>query len=403
MDKVKMMDTVKAFIAQHLNCTEEDLQKDGVIFVPNDRQDSPFLEISTMGRSVIVSASTEILPKVETLLKGKSRDEIFECPFVYGQSIYYVPDLKHIQRKQPDEKYEYRLLQNEEIKQLQGIQGFENSLAFDENGDTPTCIVYYAMKDGEIIALAGASKESDSMWEIGVDVKMQFRNEGLASILVSNLVMSILEKDVVPFYCASVTNIASQAVAYRSGLMPCWVSTYRTVLDGSSVYDEIVKKDRIWDVTKADLEVFDQKAEFVDCYDRLNTQIHFSAARDFSAEDILDLFQSVDWLSSNYPERVKKALNNCETVYTAWDGEKLVGLVNAMDDGEMTAYVHYLCVNPKYQGRGIGKELIRRIKEKYSAYLYIILIAEKESLVPYYRSNGFELVDGRYVFVVEKK
>ena len=138
-------------------------------------------------------------------------------------------------------------------------------------------------------------------------------------------------------------------------------------------------------------------------FDRLNTQIHFSAARDFSAEDILDLFRSVDWLSGNYPERVKKALDNCETVYTAWDGKKLVGLVNAMDDGEMTAYVHYLCVNPKYQGRGIGKELIRRIKEKYSSYLYIILIAEKESLVPYYRSNGFELVDGRYVFVVEKK
>ena len=67
-------------------------------------------------------------------------------------------------------------------------------------------------------------------------------NEGLASTLVSNLAVSIMEKDVVPFYCASVTNIASPAVAYRSRLMTCWVSTYRTVLDGSSVYHEIVKK-----------------------------------------------------------------------------------------------------------------------------------------------------------------
>ena len=98
------------------------------------------------------------------------------------------------------------------------------------------------MKNEEIIALAGASKESDAMWEIGVDVKEPFRNEGLATTLVNHLVLSILKKGVVPFYCASVTNVASQAVAYRSGLMPCWVSTYRTVLDGSSVYDEIMKK-----------------------------------------------------------------------------------------------------------------------------------------------------------------
>ena len=82
----------------------------------------------------------------------------------------------------------------------------------------------------------------ETMWEIGVDVKAQYRNAGLASTLVSNLAVSIMEKDIVPFYCASVTNIASQAVAYRSGLIPCWVSTYRTVLDGSSVYYEIVKK-----------------------------------------------------------------------------------------------------------------------------------------------------------------
>ena len=78
---------------------------------------------------------------------------------------------------------------------MQGIQGFGNSLAFDENGNTPTCIVYYAMKNEEIIALAGASKESDAMWEIGVDVKEPFRNEGLATTLVNHLVLSILKKE----------------------------------------------------------------------------------------------------------------------------------------------------------------------------------------------------------------
>lgn len=123
----------------------------------------------------------------------------------------------------------------------------------------------------------------------------------------------------------------------------------------------------------------------------------------YTARDLQELFRSVGWLSANYPERLKKALDHSETVFTAWDDEKLVGLVNAIDDSELPAYVHYLCVNPQYQGRGIGKNLLQRIKEKYKDYLYIILIAENEQLVNCYSQNGFEYVDGRYVFVVQNE
>jgi len=42
-------------------------------------------------------------------------------------------------------------------------------------------------------------------------------------------------------------------------------------------------------------------------------------------------------------------MKNFETVCSAWDGDKLVGLISAMDDGVMTAYVHYLLVDPAYQ------------------------------------------------------
>ncbi len=129
----------------------------------------------------------------------------------------------------------------------------------------------------------------------------------------------------------------------------------------------------------------------------------YTDVKKYTARDLQELFRSVGWLSANYSERLKKALDNSETVFTAWDDEKLVGLVNAIDDSELTAYVHYLCVNPIYQGQGIGKELLQRIKEKYNDYLYIILIAENEQLVKYYSQNGFEYVDGRYVFVVQNE
>ena len=94
MNKAEMLETVRDFVAAHLGCTADDLIKEGTVFVPNMTAAAPFLEVATMGKAVIVSASPELLPGAKKLLQGKNRDEIFECPFVYGQSIYYLPDLR---------------------------------------------------------------------------------------------------------------------------------------------------------------------------------------------------------------------------------------------------------------------------------------------------------------------
>lgn len=142
---------------------------------------------------------------------------------------------------------------------------------------------------------------------------------------------------------------------------------------------------------------------FEDVNGEKEMSIVYTDTKNYTSNDLKELFQSVGWLSVNYPERLKKALDNSETVFLAWDGERLVGLVNAIDDSELTAYIHYLCVNPKYQGQGIGKNLLQRIKDKYRDYLYIILIAENEDLVKYYSQNGFKYVNGRYVFVVQNE
>lgn len=128
--------------------------------------------------------------------------------------------------------------------------------------------------------------------------------------------------------------------------------------------------------------------------------IIYKDTRAFTEDELQELFLSVDWLSGRYPKRLKKALDTCATVYTAWDGPRLVGLINAIDDGELTAYVHYLCVHPAYQKRGIGRELLRLVKEKYHTYLYLILLAENEPLISYYRQNGFGQRKDEYVMMV---
>ena len=119
-------------------------------------------------------------------------------------------------------------------------------------------------------------------------------------------------------------------------------------------------------------------------------KIRYTDERTFTAAQLEKLFLSVDWESGKYPERLKKALDNCGTVYTAWDGEELIGLANAIDDGEMTAYVHYLLVAPEYQGQGIATELLELMKKRYSNYHHFFLVAEHKDIVDFYEKQDFK-------------
>ena len=108
----------------------------------------------------------------------------------------------------------------------------------------------------------------------------------------------------------------------------------------------------------------------------------------FTAAELEDLFLSVEWSSGHFPDKLVVAMRNFKTVYSAWDGDKLVGMICAMDDGVMNAYVHYLLVRPEYQGQNIGKQLIAKIKDHYRDYLRIVVVAYNKE-VGFYENCGF--------------
>ena len=122
--------------------------------------------------------------------------------------------------------------------------------------------------------------------------------------------------------------------------------------------------------------------------------ITYKDIKTFQEKDLKDLFTSVGWVSANYSDRLVKALANSGTVISAWDGDLLVGLINLLDDGELTAYAHYLLIRPEYQHKGLGRELLSRVKEKYKNYLYLVLIAENKELVSFYEKQGFRATEG---------
>ena len=117
--------------------------------------------------------------------------------------------------------------------------------------------------------------------------------------------------------------------------------------------------------------------------------IIYQDIHDFDKQELQELFLSVEWSSGHFPDKLVEAMKHFETVYTAWDDNKLIGLICAMDDGIMTAYIHYLLVRPEYHHLGIGKRLVEMVKEHYADYLRIVLVAYNEEL-DFYTSCGFK-------------
>lgn len=86
------------------------------------------------------------------------------------------------------------------------------------------------------------------------------------------------------------------------------------------------------------------------------------------------------------------ALFHSSTVITAWDGSRLVGLVRLLNDGELVAYMHYVLVDPDYQGCGIAGKMVQMAKEKYKDYLYIEVMPEESRNASFYKRFGFQIV-----------
>ncbi len=226
IDKQYMITAIYNHISAQMKCSVTEIKSGNRVFINDESKSERYVQILSIGDTDIITASPDLYPKLVESMSDITRDELYESNYVMGQTIHYIPDLKQIQELPFTKEYSFELLMGDELCKLHGIEGFENSLAFDEKGYTPTCIVLYAKAGDEIIGLAGASYEDTDLREIGVDVKKEYRGRRLASLLVRNLTAEIIKQDKVPFYSASVTNIASQAVAFRSGYMPLWTDTF---------------------------------------------------------------------------------------------------------------------------------------------------------------------------------
>lgn len=232
---------IEELLTKEYACTPEELNGGETVFSIRADAARPFIKILAYRNCVVVCTSEALHGKIRGLLKGKSRDEIFELPYVYGQTIHYVPDPGLVNTAMAPPGFECGFFFEKEVLSLRGLTGFGNSLEFADDGSTPTRAVCIAKDSGRVAGAAGAAGSSvEGLWEVGVDVLEKYRNARLGTWLVRRLTKELTDRNILPFYSASVTNIGSQMVASRCGYIPAWVDTFGTTLDGSSVYRETV-------------------------------------------------------------------------------------------------------------------------------------------------------------------
>lgn len=111
-------------------------------------------------------------------------------------------------------------------------------------------------------------------------------------------------------------------------------------------------------------------------------------------EQMLALYKSLGWRQHLYPARVARALAASTRVVTAWDGDRLVGMVRLVSDGEFCVYLPEILLYPEYQGSGIGAELMKRILAGYDHVQTIALLSDGGN-EPFYERFGFQVVNGK--------
>ncbi len=117
--------------------------------------------------------------------------------------------------------YEIRWYEGRSIEQFRGDGRFKEAYSFC--GEAPDVLGVGALKDGEILGMAGASADSPIMWQIGINVMQGAEGRGIGKELVGLLKNEIIRRGILPFYGTSISHLVSQSVALGSGFHPAWI------------------------------------------------------------------------------------------------------------------------------------------------------------------------------------
>lgn len=99
------------------------------------------------------------------------------------------------------------------------------------------------------------------------------------------------------------------------------------------------------------------------------------------------------WKFSVPPEKHFEILKNSYKIILALDSSRVVGFINAISDKILSAYIPLLEVLPEYRGKGIGKELVKRMLDELKEF-YMVDLCGDEALSGFYEKLGMRKLAG---------
>lgn len=112
----------------------------------------------------------------------------------------------------------------------------------------------------------------------------------------------------------------------------------------------------------------------------------------------------VGWPNPPSPEMHLRILEQsyCAILAVDTDAGRVIGFVNAISDGLLSAYLPLLEVLPEYQGQGIGQELMSRMLARFEDMYMVDLLCDPD-LQPFYEKLGMKPVSAMMVRNFERQ
>lgn len=124
-------------------------------------------------------------------------------------------------------------------------------------------------------------------------------------------------------------------------------------------------------------------------------ELNFSNTKNIDVAQLENLYNDVGWLAYTQDlYLLKQAVSNSLDVVSAWDKDKLIGLIRIVGDGLTIVYVQDILVLNAYQNKGIATQLMQRILHKYVKVRQKVLLTEEAPDVRhFYERHGFQSCD----------
>ena len=108
-------------------------------------------------------------------------------------------------------------------------------------------------------------------------------------------------------------------------------------------------------------------------------------------QSLVELLNSAGWhIHTKDLDKLNYAFEHSLKVITAWDRERLAGLLKAVGDGYTIVYIQDILISPSYQRQGIGTRLLGHLLDIYKDVRQKVLMTDNQAdTISFYAKNGF--------------